>query len=90
MSEKIEELAIRAISTFREADKAAHPFNDFGSVLGAQDEIEEIHSDLERALRAVYRKSTRLKRRIQLWNDGNREVSALSSNPQAIDSKANT
>lgn len=87
MAEKLEELAIRAVSTFKEADKAAHPFNDFGSVLGAQDEIEEIHSELERALRSACRKSARLSRRIKLWNDGEREVSLLSSNNK--DSHAN-
>lgn len=77
MSEALEELAISTVAEVTAAKRAVYPFNDFGSVLGAQDDIEAIYDDLQKALRSARCRAARLQNRINKWNAGDRQVSML-------------
>jgi len=73
----LEERAFRAVEAFRSAEKAADNYNDFGSVLGVQDEITEICETLMHDLGRAATRSRRLENRIKAWEKGERTVSML-------------
>lgn len=75
--ESLNDLASETLRIFSEAVNAAAPFNDFGSVLGARDEIELIERDLREALCTARLRAGRLKVRIGKWDRGEREVGKL-------------
>lgn len=77
MSQEINDVAVRALKLLDELEKLADPFNDYGSVMGIQDELDEIYKDTKDALYSTCRRSKRLKKRIQLWNEGNLTVDKL-------------
>lgn len=70
MSE-IKETAERAVNLLFEVEKLAEPFNDYGSVMGIQDELDSIYKDLKETLYSSCTRSRRLIKRIELWNEGN-------------------
>ena len=74
----LEEAAFRAVEAVRAAIEAARKYNDFGSVLGAQDEASEIHNHILLDLGRAATRARRLKRRIELWDSGKREVDLLN------------
>ena len=76
-AESLEELAVRTLAKVREAIRAADPYNDFGSILGAQDETTEIVEDLYSDLHRASRRARRLLARIAKWEAGEREVGML-------------
>lgn len=78
MDESINDIAVRTLQIVKEAQQAAHKYNDFGSILGLQDEATEIQNDLERALRSTFVRASRLKYRIEKWESGDHKVELLS------------
>jgi len=56
---------------------AAQKYNDFGSVLGAQDEVMEIYETLMADLARAACRARRIKRRIELWETGDRNAPLL-------------
>lgn len=78
MDESINDIAVRTLQSVKEAQQAARKYNDFGSILGFQDEATEIQNDLERALRSTCVRASRLKCRIEKWESGNHKVEVLS------------
>jgi len=79
--ETIHELSYRALAAITEAKLRVAPYNDFGSVLGAQDEITEIVEELYTDLHKACRRARRLIARIDKWEDGDRTVTMLHDNP---------
>jgi hypothetical protein len=73
----IEDLATRAVAALKEAEKMAHRYNDFGSVMGIQDELHEIYEELSADLCKASRRSKRLITRIIHWEAGNMDVPML-------------
>lgn len=78
MEESINDIAVRTLQIVKEAQQAAHKYNDFGSFLGAQDESTDIQNDLERALRSTCVRARRLKSRIERYESGDHTVNLLS------------
>jgi hypothetical protein len=76
-NESLAEQAQRTLATFAEAEAAAEKYNDFGSIMGIQDETECIREELRRALGRAALRSRRLKLRINAWEGGERRVEKL-------------
>ena len=74
---QLEERSSRAVEAVRAAMAAAHKYNDFGSVLGAQDEVMEIYETLMADLARAACRARRVKRRIELWEKGDRDAPLL-------------
>ena len=77
--ESIADLVVRTMEMVKDAQKAAHKYNDFGSMLGIQDEATDLYADLERALHATCKRARRLKGRIERYESGDHVVPLLSS-----------
>lgn len=67
----------RANSLLNEAAKRADPYNDFGGVLGIQDELGEISERFEEDLKECARRCRRLINRIEKWEKGERSPTML-------------
>lgn len=78
---ELEIRASRAICAIRDAFEASNKYNDFGSVLGAQDEVTDIYETLMKDLGHAATRARRLKLRIDLWEKGEREAPLLSPHP---------
>jgi hypothetical protein len=74
---KLEDLAEKATQLVRSAINAAKKYNDFGSVLGAQDEAADIQETLLDDLGRSATRAQRLSRRIQKWETGDRTAPLL-------------
>ena len=74
---KLEERSFRTVEAVRAALDAAMKYNDFGSVLGAQDEASEIYETLMSDLGRAATRARRLSQRIRKWNEGERDVPLL-------------
>jgi hypothetical protein len=77
MSESMSDMILGTIERIKEASRAANNYNDFGSFLGVQDEINAIDEDLDRELRIARSRAARLIRRIKQWEAGERKVDML-------------
>ena len=77
--ESIADLMVRAHAMVKDAQAAAHKYNDFGSILGAQDEATDLENDLENSLLAICKRARRLKSRIERYESGDHSVPLLSS-----------
>lgn len=71
------EEVIIALTDIEEAKRAAAPFCDFGSILGARDEMEEINRELSECMNRISRRARKLRERIRRWNANQREVDML-------------
>ena len=74
-----EDLAFRATRALKDAAKRADPYNDFGGVMGIQDELGEIFEELESDLRKTCRRCRRLVSRIEKLEAGHLTVDLLKS-----------
>jgi len=77
-----EELAFRATRALKDAAKRADPYNDFGGVMGIQDELGEIFEELEADLRKASRRARRLVSRIEKLEAGELKVELLKANKE--------
>lgn len=75
--ETLSDLAIRAVSAVNSATKATSNYNDFGEFTGFQDESMLIREELRNALHSACLKSSRLQRRIKLFEEGKHHVTLL-------------
>ena len=75
--ETLETLARRAVTAVRDAAHRAEKYNDYGSVMGIQDEAEEILEQLRTDLHKACRLARRLICRIDKWEAGERDVAML-------------
>lgn len=75
--ETLAEKAQRTLAALAAAEEAAEKYNDFGSVMGIQDDIGQIRDDLHRALGSACVRATRLNSRIKAWESGERSVDML-------------
>lgn len=75
--ETLSDLAIRAVSAVNSAAKATDHYNDFGEFTGFLDEVIEIRNELDSALRTACRRSSRLQRRVKLFEEGKHHVTLL-------------
>jgi len=69
----------RALQHIADLRASTEKYNDFGSVMGIMDEYEEIYRKFVESLHECSRRSKYLKRRIELWESGDRQVLQLSS-----------
>jgi hypothetical protein len=74
----LNDLTLKAMVSLTKAQEVAQPYNDFGSVLGAQDELNRIENDLRDQLQKTLVDSDRLRRRVTKWEAGDREVTKTS------------
>lgn len=73
----LEQRVIQAADAVTKAINDSFPFNDFGSVLGAQDEAGDIYATFLADIGRAATRARRLSNRIRNWNAGNRNVTML-------------